>query len=155
MDQNTGPSSAEFHLGNNKNEENEVNSAPYQRNQLSNKASMMIMMVEHDDVDDDDEIPKELDQATISSMCMLPAEIALREQARQLSELSIKDALAEEFIEYETRRMSLIAIHSAFSGAVTYLYVFVLRLPRRMARSQTFGEMAHCIASLLGRMPNV
>ncbi|XP_061188191.1 uncharacterized protein LOC133196300 [Saccostrea echinata] len=116
MDQTMVPSVDESYSVDTRTEEKDMNSPP-PRKELRTKASLMIMMVEHDDVDDEDESPKELDQATMSSMCMLPAEIALREQARQLSEMSMKDALAEAFIESETRRMSLIAIHSAFSAA--------------------------------------
>ncbi|XP_061170088.1 uncharacterized protein LOC133179286 [Saccostrea echinata] len=120
MDHNVSPSLKESHPGNTESEESEMNGPPSQRKDLCTKASMMIMMVEHDDSDDEDESPEELDQATMSSLCSLPAEIALSQQARQLSELSIKEALAEEFIEIETRRMSLISIHSAFSAAIMY-----------------------------------
>ncbi|XP_062612538.1 uncharacterized protein LOC134274290 [Saccostrea cucullata] len=146
MDSNAGPSSAESHLGKSKqDEEEEMNSVPLERNELSTKASMMIMMVEHDDTDDEDESPEELDQATLSSMCTLPAEIVLEERARQLSELSMKEALAEELFKFEISRMSLIAIHSAFSAAVSDESRPAKRKPN------IFRRFVSCCCSCLGR----
>ncbi|XP_062592138.1 uncharacterized protein LOC134253599 [Saccostrea cucullata] len=120
MDQNAGPSMERSYPGNNENDENEMNGHLPQKKELGNKASMMIIMVEHNESDDEDEGPEELDEETVSSLCSLPREIALTQQARQLSEISMKEALAEELFENEIRRMSLIAIHSAFSAAVMY-----------------------------------
>ncbi|XP_062573613.1 uncharacterized protein LOC134235495 isoform X2 [Saccostrea cucullata] len=120
MDQSASPSLQMFHQLNNENEENEIESLSFHRKRLGNKASMMIMMVEHDDSDDEDEGPEELDEETVSSMCSLPREIALTQQAKQLSEISVKKALAKELFENEIKQMSLISIHSAFSAAVMY-----------------------------------
>ncbi|XP_062580506.1 uncharacterized protein LOC134242440 [Saccostrea cucullata] len=97
-----------------------MKSLSFHRKSLGNKASMMIIMVEHNESDDEDEGPEELDQETVSSLCSLPREIALTQQAKQLSAISMKEALAEEFIENEIRRMSRTSIHSAFSAAAEY-----------------------------------
>uniref|UniRef100_A0A8W8LPE0 Uncharacterized protein n=1 Tax=Magallana gigas TaxID=29159 RepID=A0A8W8LPE0_MAGGI len=67
----------------------------------ANKCSMISMMLDHDSDDNEEEKNKELDQA-----------------ARALSELTIRKVLAEERITLEARRMSKMAIQSAYSAAV-------------------------------------
>uniref|UniRef100_K1R5A5 Uncharacterized protein n=1 Tax=Magallana gigas TaxID=29159 RepID=K1R5A5_MAGGI len=67
----------------------------------ANKCSMISMMLDHDSDDHKEENNKELDQA-----------------ARALSELTIRTVLAEERITLEARRMSKMAIQSAYSAAV-------------------------------------
>uniref|UniRef100_A0A8W8LTI9 Uncharacterized protein n=1 Tax=Magallana gigas TaxID=29159 RepID=A0A8W8LTI9_MAGGI len=83
-----------------------------------NKCSMISMMLDHDSDDDEEANNKELDQAALSRLCAESGEIILREEARALSELTIKTVLAEERITLEARRMSKMAIQSAYSAAV-------------------------------------
>uniref|UniRef100_K1PRQ4 Uncharacterized protein n=1 Tax=Magallana gigas TaxID=29159 RepID=K1PRQ4_MAGGI len=91
-----------------------------------NKCSMISMMLDHDSDNsdgDDEENNKEMDQASrglqaLSRLCAVSGEIILREEARALSELTIKTVLAEERITLEARRMSKMAIQSAYSAAV-------------------------------------
>lgn len=91
------------------------------RESLMNKCSMISMMLDHDSDNsdgDDEENNRELDQAALSRLCAVSGEILLREEARALSELTIKTVLAEERITLEARRMSKMAIQSAYSAAV-------------------------------------
>ncbi|XP_052676672.1 uncharacterized protein LOC128158039 [Crassostrea angulata] len=88
------------------------------RESLMNKCSMISMMLDHDSDDDEEANNKELDQAALSRLCAESGEIILREEARALSELTIKTVLAEERITLEARRMSKMAIQSAYSAAV-------------------------------------
>lgn len=87
------------------------------RESLANKCSMISMMLQHDNDDSDDD-EEELDQAALSRLCAVSGEIILREEARALSELTIRTVLAEEGIMLEARRMSKMAIQSAYSAAV-------------------------------------
>ncbi|XP_062592195.1 uncharacterized protein LOC134253645 [Saccostrea cucullata] len=135
------------HSGDAKQNEEDEKDSPPPKKELGTKASMMIVMVEHDDTDDEDEddIPRELDQATLSRMCMLPEEIVLREKARRLSEISMKEAQAEAFLEDETKRMSLIAVYSAFSAAVSEEIRQAKRKPK------FFRRVFSCCFSCFGR----
>ncbi|XP_052691352.1 uncharacterized protein LOC128169225 [Crassostrea angulata] len=100
------------------------------------RCSRISMMLDHDsDSDSDDEEEgndKELDQA----ICAVSGEIILREEARALSELTIKTFLAEKRITSEARRMSKMAIQSAYSAAV----VTPLRSSKKVRRSLIFTQ---------------
>nr|XP_022331738.1 uncharacterized protein LOC111129575 [Crassostrea virginica] len=90
-----------------------------QRDNLCTKSSMFTMMIDGgDDEESDDELPKELDQAALSRLCVIQGELILREEARAISEITIKMALEEERREIRARRITSSLINSAFSAAV-------------------------------------
>ncbi|XP_078316049.1 uncharacterized protein LOC111129574 isoform X5 [Crassostrea virginica] len=89
----------------------------HQVNLPCTKSSMFTMMIDGGD-DEDDESPKELDKAALSRLCVIQGELILREEARAISEITIKMALEEERREIKARRITSSLINSAFSAAV-------------------------------------
>ncbi|XP_052680221.1 uncharacterized protein LOC128160985 [Crassostrea angulata] len=83
----------------------------------ANKCSMISMMLQHDNDDSDDD-EEELDQEALSRLCAVSGEIILREEARALSELTIRTVLAEERITSELEVNTKLSISLCYEAAV-------------------------------------